>query len=1165
LRLTRLVLERYGHLADVDIVFDPAVPLHIVLGANEAGKSTALSAIADAMFGFPNRTAFAFLHRHQDLRLGLGVQAADGRAQFFRRRKGNKDTLRDADDAALPESAIASFLAGASRERFLEIFGMDGAELRRGGAAILEGRGEIGQSIVQAHTGLLNVRGALNRLNEDVLKLYGDKRGGRDFHVAAEAFRTARQDLETRSVRPAEYDQAAQERADIVAARMRNATESEQLEGERARLDRIRRTTPARLAFLNAQAERASLGELPSLPEDAEAVRVGAVQRFTALSLELSRTRAAQEEDETALQSKRVDQVLLAEADGIDAVVADLSRIEGAVRDREAQRFEAAQAGRRVEEQGGFLGLQAGADSLGAMLPSGFLRAEAERAIKEHTRLSARRQDVGAGWEQAENAVQATQAVFASLAAPEPIEALVAAIEVAIGEGRIDEACDQAEDALEAARASLARAMQLMPFWPGDAHALAAARMPLAADVAAHEAAFAAAEVGCAERQREVRRLSQSLQALEADLAGVLAAGAPPTVEAVLRARARRDTAWRLIRALHIEQGPAPAEIETGDLPQDVAEAFPGLMGQADTLADRRTAEAERVATYEQLRANRARVRLLHEAETAALETASGIVQQHHEAWRALWQPAGIAPGDPAQMRVFLQKRDAVLSLLEDEGARARQRERLWARRDQVWQSLAVLMPEPPAQVRVAPLLQAASLRRKDAETRAQAYAEAKRSLGEKERALAEQARKRQSVADADAAWQSLWGPIAASLGLSEGAGAEAGAQALAIWAEIDRHAREMRSAHQRIGEMTAEIEIFSQKVAGLCASCAPALAAEPVGPAVRHLAGRLALSRAAAAERAKLQKAIEERAANLSILAQDIARAGDELAALRAVAGVHDDEALQHAIARAHQAALLERTMAERARELHAGDDGLPLAALAQEADGEDGALLPARIATIVARKSDIAAENEGFASRLRDLDTRIAAMERGHDASEAAQRMRDAAAEAEDIAARYVRLRLSHSLLRAGVERFRREKQAPLLAASGRFFTALTDGRYEQLALEEAEDGKMVVVALRPDGLSCPAERLSEGARDQLYLALRLAAIASHAAQTEPLPFIADDLLASFDDARAQATLRVLAEFGAMTQTILFTHHEHIAGMADPKTTCVHRLRRPGRMSLQ
>jgi chromosome segregation protein len=129
-------------------------------------------------------------------------------------------------------------------------------------------------------------------------------------------------------------------------------------------------------------------------------------------------------------------------------------------------------------------------------------------------------------------------------------------------------------------------------------------------------------------------------------------------------------------------------------------------------------------------------------------------------------------------------------------------------------------------------------------------------------------------------------------------------------------------------------------------------------------------------------------------------------------------------------------------------------------------------------------------------------------------------------------------------------------LSRSAGAVFKDLTQGRYVTLATQEEEDGRMVVVALRPDGFACPAERLSEGTRDQLYLALRLAAIRAHAGQAEPLPFIADDLLASFDDRRARATLHALAEFGAVTQTILFTHHDHIAAMADMATTELHRL---------
>ncbi len=46
-----------------------------------------------------------------------------------------------------------------------------------------------------------------------------------------------------------------------------------------------------------------------------------------------------------------------------------------------------------------------------------------------------------------------------------------------------------------------------------------------------------------------------------------------------------------------------------------------------------------------------------------------------------------------------------------------------------------------------------------------------------------------------------------------------------------------------------------------------------------------------------------------------------------------------------------------------------------------------------------------------------------------------------------------------------------------------------------------------------------LSDGTRDQLYLALRLASLEHHARTGEPMPLILDDILIHFDDDRARA----------------------------------------------
>ena len=77
-------------------------------------------------------------------------------------------------------------------------------------------------------------------------------------------------------------------------------------------------------------------------------------------------------------------------------------------------------------------------------------------------------------------------------------------------------------------------------------------------------------------------------------------------------------------------------------------------------------------------------------------------------------------------------------------------------------------------------------------------------------------------------------------------------------------------------------------------------------------------------------------------------------------------------------------------------------------------------------------------------------------------------------------------------------------------------------------------------------PIEGLSEGTRDQLYLALRLAYLEDYAGRAEPAPFLGDDLFLTFDDRRTGHGLEALAAIGDSVQPILFTHHRHVADLA-------------------
>ncbi len=141
-----------------------------------------------------------------------------------------------------------------------------------------------------------------------------------------------------------------------------------------------------------------------------------------------------------------------------------------------------------------------------------------------------------------------------------------------------------------------------------------------------------------------------------------------------------------------------------------------------------------------------------------------------------------------------------------------------------------------------------------------------------------------------------------------------------------------------------------------------------------------------------------------------------------------------------------------------------------------------------------------------------------------------------------RYVHMKLASKILHDQIERYRRENQGPLLKRASEHFSALTLGSFEGLITDFNDMDEPVLAGIRPGGVRVYVEGMSSGTRDQLYLALRLASLEKYMESAEPMPFIVDDVLVDFDDARSKAALNALAELAEKTQVILFTHHSQV-----------------------
>jgi uncharacterized protein YhaN len=138
---------------------------------------------------------------------------------------------------------------------------------------------------------------------------------------------------------------------------------------------------------------------------------------------------------------------------------------------------------------------------------------------------------------------------------------------------------------------------------------------------------------------------------------------------------------------------------------------------------------------------------------------------------------------------------------------------------------------------------------------------------------------------------------------------------------------------------------------------------------------------------------------------------------------------------------------------------------------------------------------------------------------------------------------LAMAGRTLTAVKEFYEKQRQPETLREASEYFRRLTGGQYVRVWTPLGED------VLRVDdarGGELPVAVLSEGAREQLFLALRLALVACYGRRGVELPLVLDDVLVNFDTPRARAAASLLCDFARSGhQLLVFTCHEHILSL--------------------
>ena len=1130
MRLAHFRLERYGPFDQLDLPLDPTPGrVNLIVAPNGYGKSVIRHAIGEFLFGIEARTPMTFRFGTERMRL-LADVLHDGGRQSLVRRKGNGATLATADGTEVPLAEARRLLGGADETVFRELFGLDTALLRSGGRELIRSQGRLGQVLFAAGGGMARVRELLAELERkrDELGKATARHRSRPLWGALSLWEQGNSDLRRSALRPDGWqtlERQASETREHLEGLLRAQAEDA---GERERLRTIGACRPWLDRLGAAQRVLADSQDVPALDEGferrwREALQHGVVSAGGAEAARLELQAAGEARGGLSFEPAWIAAEAEITALGDQRGVAAQCEIDLPTVERELAAAQARAMALRRD-----LGWDAGLP-----LPPVPAIKDAQRRLRAQPKLAAEAAAAEDALAASERALAASRAELDELPDQGDVAALADLVGLLRAGGDPGVRLEAGRRRLRDAEAALRTALAAVPDCRLAEDALNTTAAPSEAKLEATGLVLHQAEAAQAQAVRDHAARVAEIDAEQARLAALERTAMLPAPGALAQARAERDALWARLCG---PEGADPA----------AAVAVDRAMRQADGIADALIAHGREVAEAAALRGHLATLESERARQAEAVTRTAAAVAAARGALAAIARAAGGNTEDVAGLRGFLRAREVAVTCCCGRDAAARELADLAGVLTALGERLAAAIgAEAPALAALGGLL-----------AQADRLIEADRNLAARRRSLNEQAGKQRAVRGTAAVaaekaaralidWESGWRGVAAELVRPEGEAAATTGDAVAQIEELRQAEGSIAEKQGRIDGMRRAVDLLAVKVARL-GGLSGALAALPAIEAAEAFRHRLQAEHREAARCKDADLRIEQAEAKLAVADADAAAAARGLAGLRAALRVESDEAAEHRLQLVRTVAAARADVAEALRQLGVQGGGQSVEALAARAGETAAEDDVARIAAIDAAERDrvarIGAAREAAVAAAAALDQ----AGNGLDAAEAAHRREAAQAILARTADEALVLHTTHALLQAALERQASSADQPLLARIGEVFAAITGGAQAGVRVEDSRDGQ-VMVALEADRVTRKSlDQLSEGTCDQLYLALRIAALEDYARGGSALPFIADDILQTFDDPRTTATLGALLGLSEQVQVIVLTHHRHVGELA-------------------
>jgi uncharacterized protein YhaN len=1160
MRIQRLDLIRYGHFTNLPPIEFPysKQDFHIIYGPNEAGKSTALNAIEDFLFGIPANSPLNFLHENANLRIGASLKSKDQEMEA-RRRKGNKDTLLSSEEVPFPagEITFAPFLAGTDRKFFTKMFSLTHDRLRQGGSDILKAQDDVGQMLFSAGTGILGMRERLKDLETEADGLWASRRAGhRKYYQASDRLQAADGALRTHLITASKWLEL---KRNFEAAGEKCLALEKDL-GDRVaevrKLSRVRRLFRSVHTKLDLDRKIAEHKDTLVLPERARKDLEDAREKSRGAE---SRAETLKEQYALALAELALmefDSELLLREEDVRELNEKRSSVRAGKSDLPTRRQELAVAEGNLKR----LAVELEWESLSiaeitARIPSRPKLAAVRALLNNRGGLFAIVATAKKSLHESELTLEGKRDELRKTSAVVDVSKLAAMIKVAREASDVGTRIREAELEIGKSQKEIQLLINSLDPIVSDESVLAIMSLPPWESVQIHRDGSRNLDQRIRDNKERIRIADSELTKHQKAYNRITKDEQAVSFEELDRVRKHREVGWSILRRRYVENTSIPDEevqSYTG-LNGGLSEVYESAVQSADQTADRRfekaAAAAELVVISRLISGQREMLEFL-DREMSALSQEDERLKRD---WIEMWRNLPFSPLSHDAMMDWITTRKKVLELV-DRRTNAENLIRSLAAtesnaKDGLLAELQVLgeVTEKWKNQNLKVVCEGASsfqkLCEKNTELISKLDIEIQKAQLDFDRRLTELDKGLGACTD----WERNWAKAIESFGMGVGIEpevAESRINAIDEMREILVKVDELRK--ERIAKIEQFISDFGSETTMLVSSIASDLIGLDPEAAVLELGRRVETAKrirdilnVKTESAAALKKAIDD--------SDEAWRAATRvIRQLQETASATDIPTLLGAIEKSESLRALRIDLA-KVEILLAGDgDGIPLSQIQMECTGID-------LDQVVAREGALTTEIKELQDKQLDARDKWTKARQefeaigGDDvtARDAADRQA-ALAEMKDAAERYLKARTAALVLQWAVDRFRQEKQGPLLKLAGSIFSALTRGSFANLKLDFDDQDNPQLAGVRPSGAKVSVSGMSTGTRDQLFLALRLASIHDYFGHAKPLPFVADDLFINFDDLRAESGFEALGQLAGKTQVLFFTHHKHHVDIA-------------------